>query len=74
MIRKVVPAADKAVLSMSEACGYLGVCYNTLMKLINNGDIRPVRAGRRYLFPRQNIQAFLEQDALIAKAYIKKLR
>lgn len=74
MIRPVTPPADKQILSIAEACGYLGICYNTFRKLLDNGDIRAVRAGRRYLFPKSNIDDFLQRDAMAARLFLRGVK
>lgn len=42
-----------------QAAKRLSIPYRTLMRMINNGEIETVRAGRYYLVPEWVIQRFL---------------
>jgi excisionase family DNA binding protein len=74
MIRKILPCENKRIFNASEACGYMGICWNSLKKLINAGDIRVIRIGKRYLIPKESLDSFIEQDAMIAKTIIKGIK
>jgi excisionase family DNA binding protein len=74
MIKKILPPENKTIFSASEACGYMGLCWNTLKKLINEGEIRTVRIGKRYLIPKESIDSFINQDAMMTRAFIKGMK
>jgi excisionase family DNA binding protein len=74
MVRKKIPDRDKSVYNASEACGYLGVCWNTFKSLIREGKIRVVRKGRRYLIPKESIDNYLNEENLFAKTILKSLK
>jgi excisionase family DNA binding protein len=78
MITKKLPHPDKTVFDASEACGYLGLSWNTVKKLMDSGELRAkeLRAGKRvrYLFPKENLDAYLHKDALEAKFVLQSVR
>ncbi len=74
MIRKILPPENKTVFNASEACGYMGVCWNSLKKLINEGEIRAIRIGKRYLIPKESLDNFINQDAMITRAFVKGMK
>lgn len=53
---------QKAALSRRETAKLLGLGLNSTAELINSGRLRSVRAGRRILIPRKEIEAFLERE------------
>lgn len=73
MVKKILPPENKTIFNASEACGYLGICWNTFKRLIEDGEIRATKLGRRYLIPKENIDNFLKCEGLIAKALLKSL-
>lgn len=62
------------VFSASEVCYVLDLSWVTLKKLVRNGDIRVKRVGRRYLFPKEAIDYYLNKEAFEAKVFLKGLR
>lgn len=74
MVTKKKPEEGKIVFSASEACYVLDLSWNTLKKLVRNGDIRVKRVGRRYLFPKEAIDYYLNREAFEAKIFLKGLR
>jgi len=50
---------NKKVFTITETQEALGLARNTVMSLINNGKLRAVRAGRRWLIPSEAIDAYL---------------
>lgn len=73
MIRPKRPDEGKEVFNASEACFYIGLSWNTLKNLIDEGEIRVIRVGRRYLIPKSSIDDFLQRDQLIAKYLLKTI-
>lgn len=71
MVKKTIPHPDKTIFTSNEACGYLNVCWNTMKSLINAGEIRAVRIGRKYLIPKESIDNFINKDALISKIIVR---
>ncbi len=71
MVKKISPPENKTIFNASEACGYINLCWNTLKGLIDNGEIRVVRIGKRYLIPKESLDNFINQDAMIAQALIR---
>jgi excisionase family DNA binding protein len=67
MVKKTIPHPDKTIFTSGEACGYLGICWNTMKSLINDGEIRAVRIGKKYLIPKESIDNFINKEALITK-------
>lgn len=50
---------EKKAFNRQEASLYLGVALNTFVRLMKSGKIRYVRAGYRYLIPRDALDEFL---------------
>ena len=73
MIKKIVPPENKTIFNASEACGYIGLCWNTLKGLIHSGEIRVIRIGKRYLIPKESLDYFIQKDALFARAILKEM-
>jgi excisionase family DNA binding protein len=73
MVAKKFPDKDKTIFTSSEACGYMNICWNSLKKLINDGDIPVVRVGRRYLIPKEGIDKFMNKDNLLAESIAKSI-
>jgi len=51
---------QKATFNRKEAAAYLGVAENTFARLLSQGRIKYIRAGRRILIPKVAIDRFLE--------------
>ena len=64
MIKKIVPPENKTIFNASEACGYIGLCWNTLKGLIRSGEISAVRIGKRYLISKKSLDDFVHKDAM----------
>lgn len=73
MVKRILPHPDKTVFSPAEACGYMGVCWNTLKTLIRNGDISCRRIGRRYLITRAAIDEYLNEEKTREQAFLKSI-
>lgn len=73
MISRKQPDPNKTIFTTSEACGYINLCWNSLKKLIDGGDIRVVRVGRKYLIPKQSIDDFINRDSFIAKTVVGEI-
>lgn len=56
------PSIPKEVLSVPDACTFLGVHRNTLYKLIREGEIPAFRliTGGRWKFRKQDLERWLE--------------
>jgi excisionase family DNA binding protein len=74
MIKKQKPEEGRTIFSPGEACYYMGLSWNTLKKLIREGEIRVVRVGRKYLIPKDAIDSFIDKDSLIAKVFLKSIK
>ena len=55
---------SKNLLSRNEASQLLGVCLRTFDALLKSGKLIPIRIGRRVLFQRQDIEAFIQKNRL----------
>lgn len=53
------PSVTPAAWQTKQAAQRLNIPYRTLMRLIHDGHLRTVPAGRYYLVPEAAIQAFL---------------
>lgn len=51
----------KAAYNRSEAAKYLGMAENTLVKLLQSGEIKFIRVGRRILIPIKSLNEWLEK-------------
>ena len=75
MIKKQKPEEGRTIFSPGEACYYMGLSWNTLKKLINEGDIRAVKVGKRkILIPKESIDNYFNRDDLFAKALLKTIK
>ena len=56
------PQLEREVLSVAEACSFLGVHRNTLYKLIRAGEIPALRliTGGRWKFRKPDLEQWLE--------------
>jgi len=73
MVAKKIPDKDKTIFTAAEACGYINLCWNSLKKLIDDGDIAVVRVGKRYLIPKESIDKFMNKDTLLAESIAKSI-
>lgn len=56
------PQEDE-LLDLKEVQGLLGICYNSLKKLINKGKIKPIRINeRRVRFSRISILNYIQSE------------
>ena len=53
---------EKILLSKKEAAHLLSVSPRTIDYLINRGELRPRRIGRRVLLPRRQLEIFARRD------------
>lgn len=75
MVKKRRPEEGRTIFSPGEACYYLGLSWNTLKKLIAEGDIRAVKVGKRkILIPKESIDNYMNRDNLMAKAFLKSIK
>lgn len=51
---------NRRSLTGEDACVYLGICYRTLKKLIDSGEIPCRNIGGRYFFVKENLDKWLE--------------
>ena len=51
----------KAAYNRSGAAKYLGMAENTLVKLLQSGEIKFIRVGRRILIPIKSLNEWLEK-------------
>ncbi|MDA8431803.1 MAG: excisionase family DNA-binding protein [Nitrospiraceae bacterium] len=69
------PDPDKTVFDAAEACGYIGVSWNTLKKEIRAGSLKVKRVGARYLFHKELLDNFLiEKGDPVADRIIRSLK
>jgi excisionase family DNA binding protein len=73
MVTKKHPEATKEILTSSEVCGYLNLSWNTVKKLVREGNIPVTKVGRRYLFVKEELRRFAEGPAKKARAVSKHL-
>ncbi|MBF0320726.1 MAG: helix-turn-helix domain-containing protein [Nitrospirae bacterium] len=73
-VKTKIPDKDKAVLSAGEACGYLGLSWNSLKILVRSGEVRAKRVGMRYIFTRAAIDDYLNEEDTRAKIFIQNLK
>ena len=50
---------DKMIFSLKDAAEYLGICYNTILKLVNNGSLPAGRVGHQWRISKDNLDRFL---------------
>ncbi len=74
MVVRRIPQPGKTVLTASEACGYMGLCWNSLKKLTKSGDIRVRKVGKRYLFTKEALDEFLNEESMITKTILRGLK
>ncbi|MBE0426350.1 MAG: excisionase family DNA-binding protein [Nitrospirae bacterium] len=74
MIKKTKPEEGRTIFSPGEACYYIGLSWTTLKRLIDEGEIRVVRVGRRYLIPKESLDAFVEFKSVIVKDFLKSFK
>jgi excisionase family DNA binding protein len=72
-VRRKKPDLDKTVFSAGEACWYIGICWDTLLKLIRNGEIMYRQIGRRYLIGKNACDSYMAQDSTKARLWAKSL-
>ncbi|MBI3583457.1 MAG: helix-turn-helix domain-containing protein [Nitrospinae bacterium] len=65
---------NKTILSRQEACKYMGVCWNTLKKLVNEGEILTTNIGDRIFFSKETLDNFIRQKELKVRAFVKNLK
>lgn len=65
---------NKTILSRQEACKYMGVCWNTLKILVNEGEILSISIRGRIFFPKESLDNFINQKNIKVKAFVKDLK
>jgi len=77
MVTKKRPDDGKEILNASEACFVMGLSWNTLRGLLNNGDIRHRVVGNgkrpRYLIPRRAIDEYFESERQESKLIVQDI-
>lgn len=53
------PAEESGLLTAKEAAEYLRIGYQILVRLARRGDIKSFRPCRKYLFRREDLDAFI---------------
>jgi excisionase family DNA binding protein len=53
--------ANRLLLSRREAAGALGISIDTLVRLLDRGELRAVRVGRSVRVPRSEVESFVER-------------
>lgn len=66
--------SNKTILSRQEACKYMGVCWNTLKKLVDEGEIIITNIGDRIFFSKETLDNFTRQKELNLRAFVKNLK
>lgn len=56
-------AVDPIVLDANQAAQYINISKRKLDELCAGGDLRPVRIGRKRLFPKEQLQGLLKRAA-----------
>jgi excisionase family DNA binding protein len=74
MVKITKPEEGRMIYTAGEACHVLGLSWNTVRKLVRGGEIRVKRVGRRYLFPKEAIEMFLNRESYEAKVFLKGLK
>jgi len=74
MVTPKKPEEGKMIYESGEACFVLGLSWNTLRKLVRAGEIRAKRVGRRYLFPKDAIDMFINGEEYEARDFMKGLK
>ena len=52
-------AITKKTMDGEDACIYLNICYRTLKKLFDSGELIGRKVGRRYFFTKENLDKWL---------------
>lgn len=65
---KIENSNVSALMSLSEAANYLGICYRTIQTLVYDRKIGFIRVGRHYKFRLSDLEAFVERN------YIKPIK
>ncbi len=50
---------DKPLLTIREACRFLGLSRSTVYRLISDGDLRRIKIYNRSLIARQDLDAYV---------------
>ena len=62
--QKPVPVEEDSLLNIKEVLSKLGICYNSLNKLIKQGLIKPIRINqRRIRFSRSSIIQYIRLNS-----------
>jgi len=62
-----------AAFNRKQAAQYLGISENTLVKLLNSGKIRFVKAESRLIIPKVELDKFLSGDQPVLKTTKEKV-
>ena len=57
---------DKMAYSPQEAAMTLGLCLNTIYKLLKRGQLQSVKLDRKILIPRTEIERLIRPDSRVA--------
>ena len=61
-------------LSLSKACSYASMSENTLLGRIKTGDIYATKKGGKWYVDRESIDAFFENEKMLAKTIVASLK
>jgi len=53
---------EKRLLTVKEACEYLGISKTTLYKLIKEGKLKPVKLGKITRFEKEDIDRLIKES------------
>jgi excisionase family DNA binding protein len=56
------PPTLEPLLTVRSVCELLAVSRQTVYRIVEKGDMRPVRVGERLRFRRADIEAYLERN------------
>jgi excisionase family DNA binding protein len=69
---------QKVTFSTKEAAAYLGISYWLLLEMIKRGEIKPIKAGGRYLFRQAGLDKWMarqeEGEEITGEPYEKESR
>lgn len=67
-LAELAERVQRVTLRIPEAAQYLGIGVSTMYCLAQSGAVRSKRVGKRYLFRREDLDAFLAEESTRTKA------
>jgi len=61
-------------LTTDQAVKYSKLCRQTLYKLLERGDIYAKKVGRKYLWSKESIDAYLNEESILDQIALHRLR